>query len=261
MDDDAEGVPRRRLRRRVRAAARQEAEREHEAAEVEGGRAGEERRPAAEGEVEPADRRTERHTEVRRDANRRVGLLVPVGRDEVGDHRLARGASDLEEEAAHADESESDELAPAGAEEAEDQPGLTCPREQDQGPTPEVVGEVAADVARRRADDRADQEGEADRDLARVQPLDRPDPDEAPDGRAAQRPGEGGREHRAQRPVDVGAPDEAEQAAEEAQRPVRRGRRGGRRRAAPLPSGSSRPGRRRPRASPSSRAPCRTSRR
>jgi hypothetical protein len=144
---------------------------------------------------------------------------VPFARHEVGDHRLVRGAADLEGESAGADEPEPDELAIAGGQEAQDERDLEAPRGEDQRPPAEVVGEVAAEVARGCAEERADQEGEADRRLVGVQALDRPDADEAPDGRAAGRAREADREHRPERPVDVGSPDEAEQAPEEAPHP------------------------------------------
>ena len=215
-DDDAERVAGRRLLGRVVAVPGQVAQREHEAGEEQRGRPGEERRPAAEEEEQRAGRRPERDPEVGRHPHGRVRLLVPVGRHEVGDHRLARRASDLEDEPAETHQREADELAPADGEEAEHQRHLARPRDEDQRPAADVVREVAAGVAGEDADHRADQERDADGRLARVQMPDRPEPDEAPHRRAAHRAREVDREDRAERPVDVGAPDQPEEAGEEA---------------------------------------------
>jgi hypothetical protein len=141
-----------------------------------------------------------------------------LGRDEVGDHRLARRAPELEHEPAEAHEPEADELAPAGGEEAEQERHLARPRDEDQRPPADVVGEVTPHVAGKNADQRADQEGDADGRLARVEIPDRPEPDEAPHRRAAHRAREVDRQHRTERPVDVGAPDEPEEACEDPHR-------------------------------------------
>ena len=218
-DDDAERVAGRRLLGRVVPVPRQVAQGEDEAAEEQARGAAEERRPAPEREEEPADGRAEGDAEVRRHAHRRVRLLVPLARHEVGDHRLARRAPDLEHEPAEAHEPEPRRLAPAGGEEAQHEHDLARPGDQDQRSTPDVVREVAARVASEDAHHRADQEDDADRGLARVQVPDRPDPDEAPHGGAAHRAREVDREHRTERPVEVGSPDEPKEAREEARHP------------------------------------------
>ena len=63
--------------------------------------------------------------------------------------------------------------------------------------------------------DRGDQVRDAELRRARAELLDRPDADERPAGRERRCAGERDGEHRPQRPVDVGAPDEAKQAGEE----------------------------------------------
>ena len=59
----------------------------------------EERRPRAEDEQEPAERRPDHDPEVRGDAHRRVRRLVALRRDEVGDHRLRDRAAERAEHA------------------------------------------------------------------------------------------------------------------------------------------------------------------
>ena len=92
--------------------------------------------------------------------------------------------------------------------------GAPPPPDQDQRPAADLVRPVAADIPGDDGEDRADEVGEREPRLAGVQVLDRPDPQEDEDRRAGDRAGEADGEDRAQRTVDVAAPDESEQAGE-----------------------------------------------
>ncbi|HEX6702705.1 MAG TPA: hypothetical protein VF101_18405 [Gaiellaceae bacterium] len=123
---------------------------------------------------------------------------MPLPRHEVRDHRLVRRASELEEEAAEADQPEPGDLVSAGARESRKERRLAGPGDQDQRAPPGVIRDVSAVVAGPDAHERADPEGEPDRRLAGAEPADRPDADEAPDSRAGDRADEADSEHRPQ---------------------------------------------------------------
>src|SRR5207249_4594569 len=106
-------------------------------------------------------------------------------------------------------------------EEAEEERRLACPRDEDERPPADVVGEMSVEVAGTDADDGADEEDHAERRLADAEPADGPEADEAPDARAGHRADEPDREHGPQLPVDLAAPDEAEEAGEEPHHPSR----------------------------------------
>src|SRR5207237_27182 len=73
----------------------------------------------------------------------------------------------------------------------------------------DVIGKVAAQVARADADQRADEVGEPEHGRIRTELLDRPDPDEAPDGRARERSREVDPEDRPESRIGVRAEDDA----------------------------------------------------
>ncbi len=134
---------------------------------------------------------------------------MPIVRHEIGHERLSGGIPDLEEEAAETEYEQAGRGAGAGSEETEHDRGLANPADEDQWPPAEVIGEVAAQVARPDPDQRADEVGEAEHGLIRTELLDRPDPDEAPDGRARERAGEVDAEDRPESRIGLRAEDDA----------------------------------------------------
>ena len=137
-------------------------------------------------------------------------------RDEIGDERLVGALGERAERARDDDEREAEQLTAAGGQVGEDEDRLEAEADEDQRLPPEVVGQVAAEVPGRGRRERATGEGDPDRGRARIEPLERPDPDVRPQGGHGDRAAELHGEHRPQRTGDVVAPDEAEKAAEEA---------------------------------------------
>jgi hypothetical protein len=108
--------------------------------------------------------------------------------------------------------------------EADRHHGVQRPAGQDQRPPADVVGEVPAEVAGRGREHRADEIGEPDAALARAELLDRPDAEERDGAAAGERAGQLDGQDRPQRAVDLGAPDEAENGAQEGHDARHRGR-------------------------------------
>ena len=171
--------------------------------------------PVAADQEQTADRRADRHAEVGRDAHRGVGHLLPLGRDEIGDHRLVGGIPQRAERRQQGEEREAEIDVAAGQDQPERHERLEAPAREDERPPPDAVRPVSADVADDAGEDRADQVREREPRLGGVQRLDRPDPEERVRGRAGDRAGERDREDGPQRSVDVYAPDEAEDAGQE----------------------------------------------
>jgi hypothetical protein len=124
------------------------------------------------------------------------------------------------EHGAEGDEPQADHNAVADEDVGQREYPLQAPPEQDQRTAAEVVGGVPTQVAGDRGSDRADQEADAELLRGRAEFPDRPDADERPAGRKGDGSEERHGEHRPQRPVDLVAPDEPEEAAEEAHGPI-----------------------------------------
>jgi hypothetical protein len=178
------------LLRRIRAPRRQEKHGEHEAQRRESRGPDEKRIPASDQEQQAAQRRPEGNPEVRGNANGCVRRFVPIVRYQVGDERLAGCVADLEKEPAEGKDEQAGRRAASGRDEAEHDRRLPYPADQDQRPPAKVIGQMASQVARADADQRAHEIGEPEHGRIGAELLDRPDPDEAPDGRAGERPGE-----------------------------------------------------------------------
>ena len=111
---------------------------------------------------------------------------MPISWNEIGDQRLGGGVADREEEATKTEHEQPGRGAAASRDEAQHDRGLPDPAGENQWPPADVVREVAAEVAGGDPDQRADEVGEAQQRLISAEPLDRPDPDEAEDGRGRQ---------------------------------------------------------------------------
>ena len=155
--DHGERPARRRLGRSVRAAARQVPVREGDRDGAHHGHADEEDGPVAADQEQAADRRAERDAEVRRDPDRRVPGLVPLRRDEVGDHRLVGAGSDRAADAGDRRSGRDREARCRRRSCSEKKTAVSSRRaEQDQRPPADVVGQVPAEVPGREAGDRGD---------------------------------------------------------------------------------------------------------
>src|SRR5581483_5698450 len=177
--------------------------------------------PVPPDEQEAADRRPDRDAEVRGDAHRRVRRLVPLGGDQVGDHRLVGGAAQRAEDGQQREQPEAEVDVPADGDQRERDERLAPPAGEDQRPAPDLVRPVAADVPRDAGEDGADEVGERERRLRGPELLHRPDAHERVRRRAGDRADEADGEHRAQRAVDVAAPDETEETRDEFHRTSR----------------------------------------
>ena len=158
--------------------------------------------------------------EVRRDAHRRVGRLVPLLRNEVGDHRRVGAAADRAADRRRRHQRQPEEDAVPGEAVADEGQRERHPAEEDHRLAPDVVGEMPAEVAGDDPDERRAEEGEAELALRRTELVDRPDADERPAGRERGRADQRHGEHRPQGQIDVAAPDQAEETVEETHRPI-----------------------------------------
>ena len=186
-DDDAERPALRRAGRRVRAAPRDVAVRDREGERRERQHADPEVVPVPADQQEAADRRADRDAEVRRDPDGCVRGLVPLRRDEVGDHRLVCRAAERAEHRQEREQGQACEHVVPDREQAQRHQGHAAPAEQDHRPPADPVGGVAAEVADEAGEHGPDQVGEGELALGGVQALDRPDPEEREHRRAGNR--------------------------------------------------------------------------
>ncbi len=166
------------------------------------GDAREERRPRAEHQQEPAERRPDHHAHVRGDADGGERSLAALRRDEVRDHRLRHGTA---ERAEHAGERERSQPRPLRVREREQQQWIADHdpvADQDHTAPADPVGEIAARKAAEPGEHGSDEERERQRRL-RAELLDGPDRQEAPRRGPRRRADERHAEDGPQRVVEV----------------------------------------------------------
>ena len=211
-DDHAERAALRRPFGRVGAAARDVAHRDGEPDCGEHRRAQPQVGPVAADEERSAEHRPDRDAEVRSDAHRRIGGLLALGRDEVGDHRLVGCAAERAEDGQEGEEREPHVDVMADREQREGHHRLKPPAGEDQRPAADPVRPVTAGIAHAAREHGAGQVREREARLRRMELLDRPDAEERVGRGAGDRADQADGEHRPQRAVDVAAPDETEEA-------------------------------------------------
>ena len=211
--DDAKRAALGRLIGRVAAAPGNEAEPDRECDPGEHRAPDEERLPAAEQQEQTAQRRSERHAQVRGDPLGGVGFLVLLLRHEIGNQGLRDRASERADRTGEREVAEADEDVVAEEWEGEHVAGEAALADQDHAPAPEVIGQVPADIAGDPGERRRHEIRDSELAGLRTELVDRPDAHEAPERRAGDRSDERDCEHRPQGSVDFGAPDQARETA------------------------------------------------
>jgi len=172
-----------------------------------------ERRPRPEHEQETADGGPDDDAHVGRHADRRVGRLAALRRDEIRDHRLADRAAERAEDARERERGQPGPLRVGEREEEQRVPDHHAVPDQDHPPAADPVGQIAACEAAQGREHGADEQRKRQRRL-RAELLDGPDRHERPHRRARCAADQGHAQHRPQGRVEIVAPDEAHHVAD-----------------------------------------------